>query len=264
MGEETGSKNKRYYYFKMSDNFFSDKRIKRLRKMAGGDTFTIIYQKMIILSLKDEGKLYYDGVDESLASELALVLDEDVDNVSMTLGYLQRQGMLECSSGYNDEFSLLEVPNLIGSETDSARRMREMRSRQKKRKASLCDSDVTPMLEDVRQSDAILDIDIDIDIEREIESDNTPAKSKTKKKYGEFGWVQLTQAQYDKLLADLGENELARCIRYIDESAETTGNKNKWKAWHLLIRRCSRDGWGLKNQQPYQQPQARANPDDWY
>ena len=61
---------------------------------------------------------------------------------------------------------------------------------------------------------------------------------------GEYGWVKLTDEQYGKLLADLGEEELARCIRYIDEAAQQTGNKNKWKDWNLIIRKCSRDGWG--------------------
>lgn len=64
---------------------------------------------------------------------------------------------------------------------------------------------------------------------------------------GEYGWVKLTDKQYEKLLKDLGQEELDRCIKYVDESAQSTGNKNEWKDWNLTIRRCSRDGWG-KNQ----------------
>ena len=44
--------NKRYYWLKLMDDFFDSKRIKKLRKMAGGDTYTIIYLKMQLLSLK--------------------------------------------------------------------------------------------------------------------------------------------------------------------------------------------------------------------
>ena len=40
--------------------------------------------------------------------------------------------------------------------------------------------------------------------------------------------------------------ELLRCIEYIDESAQLTGNKNKWKDWNLVIRKCSRDKWGIR------------------
>lgn len=62
---------------------------------------------------------------------------------------------------------------------------------------------------------------------------------------GEYGWVKLTDAQYQKLLKDLGQEELDRCIRYVDESAQKTHNKNKWSDWNLVVRNCHRDGWGL-------------------
>jgi len=62
-------------------------------------------------------------------------------------------------------------------------------------------------------------------------------------KYGEYGWVLLSDEQYQKLLGELGEEELKRCIRYVDESAQKTGNKNGWKDWNLVIRACHRDGW---------------------
>ena len=55
--------NKRYYWIKLKEEFFTDKRIKRLRRISGWDTYTIIYLKLLLLSLKDEGKLYYDGVE---------------------------------------------------------------------------------------------------------------------------------------------------------------------------------------------------------
>ena len=78
-----------------------------------------------------------------------------------------------------------------------------------------------------------------------------------KHKYGEYGWVQLTEEQYNKLLIDLGEPELLRCIQYIDESAETTGNRNHWKNWNLVLRKCSREKWGIK--QTVNQPGADNN-----
>ena len=74
--------------------------------------------------------------------------------------------------------------------------------------------------------------------------ENAPAH-----KRGEYGWVKLTDAQYEKLLKDLGQEELERCIRYVDESAQNTRNRNGWKDWNLTIRKCSREGWGLKGQQ---------------
>lgn len=68
-----------------------------------------------------------------------------------------------------------------------------------------------------------------------------------KKKFGRYGWIRLTTTEYSRLLDDLGQTELDRCIRYVDESAQGNGNKNRWKDWNLVIRRCNRDGWGLSS-----------------
>ena len=68
------------------------------------------------------------------------------------------------------------------------------------------------------------------------------------KKYGQYGWVELTNKQYEALLSELGKQELDRCIQYIDESAQSTGNKNGWKDWELKILQCSRDKWGVPSQ----------------
>lgn len=64
-------------------------------------------------------------------------------------------------------------------------------------------------------------------------------------KYGQYGWVKLTEEEHNRLLRDLGTVELDRCIAYVDESAQATGNKNKWKDWNLIIRKCHRDQWGI-------------------
>lgn len=61
--------------------------------------------------------------------------------------------------------------------------------------------------------------------------------------YGEYGWVKLTSAQYRNLAEEMGEAELLQCISYIDEAAQSTQNKNRWKDWFLLLRRCHRDHW---------------------
>lgn len=86
-----------------------------------------------------------------------------------------------------------------------------------------------------------------------IQSNRNPIQSNTDARedthaHGEYGWIKLTEEQYSKLLKDLGEAELRRCIKYIDESAQQTGNKNRWRDWNLVIRKCSREGWGKAKQ----------------
>lgn len=72
-----------------------------------------------------------------------------------------------------------------------------------------------------------------------------PAKE-AKKSFGTYGWVKLTDSDYNRLINDLGEAEVKRCIAYVDESAQSTGNKNRWRDWNLTVRRCHRDGWGIR------------------
>jgi predicted phage replisome organizer len=129
---------KKYYWLKLRNDWFGDKRIKKLRSTAGGDTYTIIYLKMQLLSLKNEGKLFFEGVEDDFVSELALDLDEEVENVKITVSFLMKNGMLELNN--TDEYLLTEVPETIGSETAGAERVRKFRNN---KKALQCNTNVT-------------------------------------------------------------------------------------------------------------------------
>ena len=130
-------KAKRYYWLQLKTDFFDQKEIKLLRKIAGGDTFTIIYLKMLLTSLKDDGKLYFEAIGDNFSEEIALLLDEETENVSVTLKFLEAKGLIEVVE--SDEYFLNRVPEMVGSESYSAERVR----RHRQRKA--LQSDVTPL-----------------------------------------------------------------------------------------------------------------------
>lgn len=117
---------KKYYWLKLGDEFFGDKTIKKLRKIAGGDTYTIIYLKMLLLAVKQNNRLYFEGVEETFPAELALELDEDVENVAVTCSFLEKKGLLKVMS--EEEFILTQCDEMVGSETDAARRKRKQRN----------------------------------------------------------------------------------------------------------------------------------------
>lgn len=123
-------KHKRYYWLKLHKNFFNDIRMKRLRKMAGGETLIIIYMKMMLQSLANDGYLYFEGVFGNVHEELALMIDEDIDDVKAAIEYLSKVGLLTVSEN-GLECYLTEMANCIGSESESAKRVREYRKRQK-------------------------------------------------------------------------------------------------------------------------------------
>lgn len=102
--------------------------MKKLRKVAGGDTYTIIYLKLQLLSINNEGVIEFEGTDEDIYHQLALDIDEEIDDIKMTLAFCNANDLIEY---VNDDVFLNEVPALIGSESQSARRVRKHRRKQK-------------------------------------------------------------------------------------------------------------------------------------
>ena len=160
---------KKYYWLKLMKDFFQQPKIKKLRRIAGGDTYTVIYLKMQLLSLENDGQLYYEGIEADFVEELALTIDEDVDNVQFVLLYMQQQGLIEeivpgC-------YLLPEAVRCMGSEVASAERVRRLRERRKQSdslpdntpKALHCNSDVT-------------NCNTEIEIEKETEKEKSKSK----------------------------------------------------------------------------------------
>lgn len=167
------AENKRYYWLKLMDDFFDSKRIKKLRKMAGGDTYTIIYLKMQLLSLKKGGYLEYSGLEDEFYKEIALDIDEDEINVQVTIQYLLSCGLLETSDSI--EYKLPFVQDNLGSETASTRRSRKSRENAQKALQCNCDEAECNILQ--QNCNVEIDIEKDIDIDTDIEKENTKESS---------------------------------------------------------------------------------------
>ena len=135
---------KRYYWIKLKDEFFTSKEIKKLRKLAGGDTYTIVYLKMMLLSKNKDGFLFWEGIEDSFEEEIALEMDENVDDVKMTVLYLKSKGLLEEVD--REHYFLPETLENIGSETATAGRMRKSRANKRAAELESCNL-VTPLLQ---------------------------------------------------------------------------------------------------------------------
>lgn len=206
---------KRYFWLKLYDDFFTSKRIKKLRSIAGGDTYTIIYLKMQLKALKTEGYLYFDGVMSDFAEELALDLDENADDVRVTIQFLLGVGLLETNN--EDAYKLTYMDKLIGSENASAQRVRDHRAKQK---ALHCNTDVT----EVKRS---CNAEIDIEIELEKDKEHIPAPKEPKHSFGEYGHVKLKDSEYAKLIEKYGKGKADEYIQFLDEYIERKGYKAK-------------------------------------
>jgi len=159
------SEPKRYFWLKLHKDFFQRKEIKRLRKIAGGDTYTIIYLKMLLRSIMSDGKLYFDGLEDDFASELALDLDEKEENVQITIQYLLKSGLLEMCS--DEEYYLPDTKDSTGCETAVASRVRKHRER---KKALQCNTDVT-QVKQLCNGEIEKELEIDKELYKEKEKD---------------------------------------------------------------------------------------------
>lgn len=158
--------NKKYYWFKLKEDFFDDKYIKALRKLPDGDALCIIYQKMQLKSLKTEGFIQYDKILPSAEEELALILDEDLNKVKLTLQALLSMGLVE--RWENDTFYMVAMQNLIGSETAVAERVRKHREKQKLLQCNTKVTNGNTYIEiEKEKKEKIEELELDIEIKKE-------------------------------------------------------------------------------------------------
>lgn len=230
---------KKYYWLKLKDNFFNQKEVKKLRRIAGGDTYTIIYLKMQLLSIKKDGIIEFEGTEKDLAEQLSYEIDEDLNNIQVTLSFLKVNNLIEEISENN--FLLTKVPDCIGKEGASAERVRRHRERkallekEKEQKMLQCNGEVTNSNNVVIKSNT----EIEKEKEIEIEKDNNISKdifiNKVVSEWNSIGVspIKLIRGTRQKMLnariKEYSEEGVLQAINNIKHSDFLKGqNKNSW------------------------------------
>ena len=180
--------NRRFYWIKLKKDFFETRFIKRLRTMPNGDTYTIIYLKLLLKTVENNGFYYYEGIDEDIYSEIALDLDESLEAVKNTVNYLVQKNLMTISE---NEAELYQMDEMVGSETASTRRARK--SREKSKSVAMqhqCNTNATHCnnlqqkcnveKEKEKEKDKEIDKEIDKELEKEQEKE-LEQKEKVKK-----------------------------------------------------------------------------------
>lgn len=181
---------KRYYWLKLPKDFFEDKAIKRLRQIAGGDTYTIIYLKMLLKSMEDDGKLFYEGIEDTICDEIALDINESADDVQVTISYLEKKGLLIVT---DSEVELTRLAEMLGSETDKAELMRKLRNKSNSNNVTEISNNVTKVLPTVTKCYT--------EKEKEIEKSREDTEIDTKKK------KKSAKADLNGMIDSFTENE---------------------------------------------------------
>lgn len=225
---------KRYYWLKLKDDYLDSPKIKKLRKIAGGDTYTIIYLKMQLLSVKNQGVIEYEGIEQTFAEELALKLNEDPDNVKVTLSYLASQGLIEESE--DSTYLLPEAIKSIGSEDQSAERVRAFR----KKKTLHCNADVTA-------SNALVtacNTDIEKDRDKEIEKDNRECgQAHERKRSTTPRFIKPTVEEVRAYCQERNNSvDAERFVDYYEANGWKVG-KSSMKDWKATVRNWEKNGY---------------------
>lgn len=146
---------KRYYWIKLKEDFFELETIDWLMSQKNGCEYIVLYQKLCLLTVNKSGKL------ESKIGEMIIPYDANkiardtkfpIDTVIVAMELFKKIGLI-----YEQEDGVLRIPyvdEMVGSETSSAKRVREYRQKKALQCNTKCNNDVTQ-----ENRDKILEID---------------------------------------------------------------------------------------------------------
>lgn len=229
---------KAYYWLKLKKDFFDDPKILKIRSVAGGDTYTCIYLKLLLKSLDNDGVIFFDGIEPTIEAEIALKIREQEINVKAAMAIFESLGLLQ--KGEGEDVRLPEAASLSGKECDSAKRVREFRAKQKEVKALHCNGAVTSGNENVT-----LELEKELEKEKELETEEANASTcvraceDEKKPAKRFQKPTLDELIAYKQKANLA---LTDCEAFYDfyESKGWVIGKNPMKDWQAAMRNWER------------------------
>jgi len=233
---------KKYYWLKLKEDFFEEKQIKYLRKLPDGDKLVIAYLKMQLKSLKTEGFIKYDSILPSNIEELSMILDEDINIVTLLIKALQQVGAIEILD--DGSFYMIAMQDLIGKEGASAERVRKFRERQKQNEIKMlpCNTNVTNCNTEIEKEKEIeKEIELDIEKDKKINKYNDVVEI-----YNTY-CTNLAQVQkltekrkiaINKLLKEINLEQFKEICAIANKSDFLTGNNDRnWKAdFDFIIR----------------------------
>lgn len=138
---------KRYYWIKLKTNFFEQETIDFLMSQKNGCQYIMLYQMLCLKSANTDGKLISKVGEMIIPYDVNKIVRDtkyfDFDTVTVALELFKQLGLI-----YVETDNSLQIANygeMVGSETSSAKRVREYRAKQK---ALQCNTDVTQEIRD--------------------------------------------------------------------------------------------------------------------
>ena len=211
---------KRYYWLKLHERFFAEESIEFIEQFPDSDSILVIYLKLLLRSLATGGYICTGWLYPTLEENIALMVKRDAETTKRALSVLEQANLIEVGVTDGDLY-LKELPAMVGSETDSAGRMRRSRDRKKESGSVtlLHPGDASVTAGDTSVTACCTDKEIEKDKEKEI--DKREEKIEDKKISPSFCGVCRNVCLSDAEYADLKErfpdyrNKIDNLSRYM-------------------------------------------------
>lgn len=121
------SENKKYFYLKLKDSFFSSEEMLVLESLPDGLIYQNIYLRMCLLSLKNDGALTFKNMLPYDLKMLATVLRIDIAKMKLALEMFEELGLVTKTD--NEVLFMSDIQTLIGKSSTEAERIASYRKR---------------------------------------------------------------------------------------------------------------------------------------
>jgi predicted phage replisome organizer len=235
------SKNKKFFWLKLKEDFFESDEIKILESLPNGIAYSNFYLKLLCKSIKNSGVLRLRNIIPYTIEMLASMTNTNIDIARGATEKLIALNMIEVLD--DGALYMLDIENMIGSETDSAQRMREARAKtinleeKDKKSVTLC--------ENVRKSDT--EIDKEIELEKEIEIDKEKKIKKEKSTVKAKAFTIPTILEIKEYCEERKNNVDAEKFFDYYESKGWLVGKTKMKNWQAAIRNWEKNSFDNGN-----------------
>ena len=223
---------KKYSWLKLDKDFFKSHTTKILLARENGRDYVLIYLKLLAESIGHDGELRYSDELAYTVEDLAIVIDEDEELLSMAMDEFRKRGLMEI---YDDgTIYMPQTATMIGSTTAAAEKQKRYRERQKLKKergnaeVTLSNAEVTLGFDGVEKS-------LPREREREREREKKEDYHTHKVPCGKLENVYLTQEQLDelyKLIPSQADGYIERFGRYKSMKAIESHDDYAWiRGW---------------------------------
>lgn len=247
------TENKRFYWIKLRENFFQQETIDWLMEQENGSAYIVLYLKMCLLTANTSGELIRTIGDMTIPYEPKKISQKtgfDIDTVNVALSLFKHLGLIEETQ---EGIPVMpEVKNMVGSESESAARVRKYR---KKKKALQSNTDVTNKA--LQSNVEIRDKSIEYRDKSKENREEKVESRKKEKRTSDDGLKDAVNAYRKNIYPMPGEMDLEKLKALVDDFGSdivvkaidraVIRNKRSLAYIHGILKRWRADGYDDEN-----------------